>query len=199
MDAYKIISNSFQRTVENITMSVDSLAAQIEQAAGIMTECLLNDGRVFAVGNGTDGSLAQIFVGNLMATYENERPALPALALNSDSTIVSSIAAGGDPHDIYARQLGALGASSDVLLCINSAAREESLAAVMKTARERNIRVILLSNSLDDELGGLVHDDDIAIYVDSLHRPRTAELQLMILHCLCTIIDQNLFGTYSQD
>jgi phosphoheptose isomerase len=199
MDAYQIISSSFLRTVENITMSVDSLAGQIEQAAQIMTECLLQDGKIFAVGNGADGSLAQIFVTNLMATYENERPALPAVALCGNAASISAITTQDDPREIYARQLGALGKSGDVLLCINSSASEDSLATTLKTARERNIRAILLSNSLDDELGGLMNEGDVAIYVDSLHRPRTTELQLMVLHCFCTLIDQGIFGTYSQD
>jgi phosphoheptose isomerase len=199
MDTYQIISNAFQRTVENIANSVDSLAGSIEQAGQVMTNSLLQDGKIVALGNGADSALAQLFVSNLLSTHENERPALPALALSNDYTSISAIAASGDINDIYARQLRALGQAGDVLLCINSASSAGNLAPALLSAKERNMRIILLSNSLDEELGALIQDEDVAIYIDSLHAPRTVELQLMTLHCFCTLIDRGIFGTYSQE
>jgi len=199
MDYYQIISNSFQDTIETIALSVDSLAEPMERACALMVGALLEDHKIAACGNGVDGALAQLFTCNLLSRFEHDRPALPALALNSDGATLMAIADAGGLNDVYSRQLRALGQPGDVLLCISSAGEANNLLRAVQAAHERNMSVIALSNATDGEFGTLLHPEDVEIRIDSLQRSRVVELHTMIIHCLCKLIERNLFGSYDQE
>ena len=199
MDYYQIISEHFQDTVETIAASVDNLAGPIELASGLMARGLLEDHKIMACGNGVDGTLAQAFSINLMSRFENDRPALPALALNNDGANLTAIARAGSVNDIYSRQVRALGHAGDVLLCINSSGFSNDLSRAIQAAHERGMGVVVLSSSRDGELVTLLQSDDVELQVDSLRQPRTVELHTMIVHCLCVLIEHSLFGSYERE
>lgn len=194
MDHYQIISRSFQSTIENIAQSVDTLAEPVGRACELMVQALLEDRKIIACGNGVDGALAQLFNCHLLSRFEQERPALPALTLNSDGTSLTAIAQTGGLNDIYSRQLRALGQAGDVLLCISSAGEANNLLRAVQAAHEREMAVVVLSSATDGELGTLLQQDDVEIRVDSLQRPRVIELHTMTIHCLCELIEYRLFG-----
>ena len=199
MDYYQIISSNFQSTIETIAASVDTLAEPVNRASELMVRALLADRKIITCGNGVDGALAQLFACNLLSRFEHDRPALPALALNSDGTSLTAIAETGGLNDIYSRQLRALGQPGDVLLCISSAGEANNLLRATQAAHERNMGVVALSNATDSELGTLLHPEDVEIRIDSLRRPRVVELHTMTLNCLCELIEHSLFGSYNQD
>ena len=199
MDHYDIIAENFQSTIETIAMSVDSLAERIGRASELMVEALLQDRKIITCGNGVDGALAQLFACNLISRYEHDRPALPALALNSDGAAMTAIADNGGLNDIYSRQLRALGQSGDVLLCISSAGQANNLLRAVQAGHERNMAVVTLSSATDGEFGTLLQQDDVEIRVDSMRRPRVVELHTMTIHCLCQLIEHSIFGSYSQE
>jgi phosphoheptose isomerase len=196
MDYYQIISNNFQATIETIALSVDTLAEPVGRASELMVRALLEDRKIIACGNGVDAALAQMFTCNLISRFEHERPALPALALNSDGACLTAIAHTGGLNDIYSRQLRALGQAGDVLLCISSTGDANNLLRAVQAAHERNMAVVALSNATDGELGTLLQADDVEIRIDSLRRPRVAELHTMTINCLCELIEHSLFGSY---
>lgn len=199
MDHYQLISESFQSTIETIALSVDELAAPVSLASEVMVKALLEDSKIIACGNGVDGALAQLFACNLVNRFEHDRPALPALALNSDGASLTAIAHAGGFNDIYARQLRALGQTGDVLLCISSSGEAGNLLRAVQAAHERNMAVITLSNARDGEFRSLLQEGDVEIRIDSLRRPKAVELQTMTLHCLCALIEHSLFGSYDGD
>ena len=199
MDNYQIIAASFQQTIEAAAMSVDALAGPIEEAAALMTRALLDDGKILACGNGSDSALAQLFAGTLLDRHERERPALPALALGGDAVSISAIARAGDAADIYSRQLRALGQAGDVLLYINSAGGDISMLRAVQAARERDMGVIALTSSYDDELATLLQAGDVELRINAPGRASIVELQLMVIHCFCALIDHGLFGGYYED
>jgi phosphoheptose isomerase len=198
MDYYKIISENFQATIETIAGSVDTLAEPITRASQLMVGALLEDHKILACGNGVDGALAQLFTSNLLSRFEHERPALPALALNSDGATLTAIAQSSGLNDIYSRQLRALGQGGDVLLCINSGSTTSNLLRAIQAAHERNMGVIVLSNSADQELGSLLQPQDVELRVEASRAPRVAELHTMSIHCLCELIENSLFGSYQE-
>lgn len=199
MDYYQSISNNFQSTIETIAGSVDTLAEPVGLACELMVRALLEDRKIITCGNGVDGALAQLFACNLLSRFEHDRPALPALALNSDGAGLTAIAHSGGLNDIYSRQLRALGQPGDVLLCISSAGEANNLLRAVQAAHEREMSVVALSNATDGELGTLLHAEDVEIRIDSLRRPRVVELHTMTLHCLCELIEHSLFGSYAAD
>lgn len=200
MDYYQRIAENFQQTIEAIAMSVDSLAPPIEQSAQMMTRALLEDRKIIVCGNGSDAALGQLFVSNLLDRVEQERPALPALSLGVDATSLTAIACSNDLQDIFARQIHALGQAGDILLCINSNSRgHDNLGEALRAATDRNMAVILLSNSRDKQLGPLLQPDSVELPVAAPRKPRVVELHSMIIQSLCDLIELNLFGAYEQD
>ncbi|MEE4145017.1 MAG: SIS domain-containing protein [Halieaceae bacterium] len=199
MDYYDIIAENFQSTIETIAMSVDALAERIGRGSELMVQALLEDHKIIACGNGVDGALAQLFACNLISRFEHDRPALPALALNSDGAGLTAIADSSGLNDIYSRQLRALGQPGDVLLCVSSAGQANNLLRAVQAAHERNMTVVTLTSGTDGEFGALLQQDDVEIRIDSLRRPRVVELHTMTIHCLCQLIEHSIFGSYSQE
>jgi phosphoheptose isomerase len=196
-DDYQIIATSFQRVIETVAMAVDDLATPIARAVGLMTGCLLQDGKIIVCGNGVDASLAQLLSSNLLGCFERDRPALPALALGCDSGSLTAIATLQGFNDIFARQVRALGQPGDVLVCISSGASAGNLLRAAQAALERNMTVVALSNPADRELGELLRSDDVEIVSGAERQPGVVELHTMVIHLLCELIDRNLFGNYN--
>lgn len=199
MDYYQIISENFQNTIETIAVSVDSMAGPIESASQLMVGALLEDHKIIACGNGVDGALAQLFTCNLLSRFEHDRPALPALTLGSDGSNVTAIAQAGGLIDVYSRQLRALGQQGDVLLSINSSDEASNILRTVQAAHDRNMKVVALSNNADSELSSLLGPDDVELRISNPRRPRIVELHTMVIHCLCELIEHNLFGSYHQE
>lgn len=199
MDYYRIIADNFQGTIETIAMSVDNLAESIEHGGQAMAGSLLQDGKIIACGNGVDAALAQLFACNLLNRLEEDRPALPALTLVTESASITAIAQASGINDIFSRQLRALGEAGDILLCINSSSGADNLAQAIRAAHERNMMVVMMSNDGDNELGQLLESEDVEIKVPATRQARIAELHAMVINNLCELIDYSLFGTYNQD
>lgn len=195
MDYYDIIAGAFQSTIETIAMSVDNLATPIEQASQLMTQALLQDRKVFACGVGADAALAQLLCSRLMEGSEQDRPALPAFCLSGDAS--SSTTA--EQHEVFSRQLRALGQEGDLLLTINSGKTKPALAAVTLAAQRGNIHVVALSNTEDRLELGELNSSDTALVVDAKTHSQTIELHTMTLNMLCQLVEINLFGSYNQD
>jgi len=199
VDHYLLISDNFQDTIETIALSVDALANPISEASQLLVDTLLRDGKIISCGNGADGALAQLFACNLLNRFEHDRPALPALALNSDGASLLGIAQGGGLNDTFSRQVRALGQPGDTLLCISSGGDATNLLRAIQAAHERDLTVVALLHGGDAELGSLLQQEDVRIAVDHPRRARVVEMHTMVLQCLCQLIDHSLFGAYSQD
>jgi D-sedoheptulose 7-phosphate isomerase len=196
MNHYQIIADNFQNTIETIAMSVDSLAEAIEHGGQLMARALLADRKIIACGNGVDAALAQLFACILVNRFEADRPALPALTLGAENACVTAIAQSSSINDIFSRQLRALGQAGDILLCINSSRGAGNLLRAVQTAQDRNMAVILLSNSHDGELGVLVRPEDVQLQVPATRQARIVEMHTMVIHSFCELIDHSLFGNY---
>jgi phosphoheptose isomerase len=197
MDYYQIIANNFQSTIETIAMSVDGLAETIEQGSQLMAKALLADRKIIACGNGVDAAVAQLFACNLINRFEQDRPALPVLTLGADSACITAIAQSSNINDIFSRQLRALGQAEDILLCINSSRGAGNLLRAVQTAQDRNMGVILLSNSQDGELGALIRPEDVQLQIHATRQARILEMHTMVIHSFCELVDHSLFGNYT--
>ena len=199
MDYYRIIADNFQRTIDTIAMSVDPLAEVIERGGQLMAEALLADRKIIVCGNGVDAALAQLFTCNLLNRFDEDRPALPALTLGTDSASVTAIAQSIGISEIFSRQLRALGQAGDVLLCINSSIGTDNLLRAVQTAQERNMGVVMMSNAGDSEIGTLMRPEDVELRVDATQPARIVEIHTMVIHHFCELLDHNLFGTSNRD
>ncbi len=193
MDFYQRIAQGFQNRIEAIALTVDELAEPLERACIALTQALVSDHKIIACGNGPDVAMAQLLVHQLRFNSVRERPALPAISLSQD---VAAVTVGEDESfdTTYSRQLQALGQAGDVLVCICSGQAHRNLERAIQSAHQRNMSVILLSTSAEGSLMNLLEAEDTALLVDSAQQTLTLELHTMVVHSLCELIDEHLFG-----
>lgn len=199
MDYYQIIAERFQGTIESIAMSVDQLAGPIAQSSELMSQVLLQDGKIFCCGNGPDAALSQLFCYCLLSGLQQERPALPAFNLSADSAVLSGAYGSEDRAQLYARQIRALGRENDLLMLIDSGPGNPDLPIALAAARERGMLTVALISNENKSLASALNAGDPCIQVEANSRAQQIELQTMALQSLSQLIELSLFGDYNQD
>ncbi len=188
------IINHFSDSIQVKQDSMASLCELIEFASQKIVEALVNDHKVLACGNGGSAGDAQHFSSEMLNRFERERPALPAIALTTDTSTITSIANDYHYDEVFAKQLRALGQSGDILLVYTSSGNSGNIIKAVKAAHDRDMVVIALSGKDGGALAGALNEVDIEIRVPSWSTARIQEVHLLISHCLCDLIDQQLFG-----
>jgi len=193
MDTQRIRAH-FADSAELKLASVDTLAPVIARAASVMTECLLADGKLLACGNGGSAADAQHFAAEMVGRFERERPELPAIALTTDTSILTAVANDYDFSQVFAKQVRALGRSGDVLLAISTSGNSANVVAAITAAHEREMRVIAMTGKGGGRMNELLTVDDVHICVPHSTTTRIQEVHLLSIHCLCDAIDSSLLG-----
>lgn len=168
------------------------LTPRIEAAARMMTRCLLEDGKILSCGNGGSAADAQHFSSELLNRFELERPGLPAVALTTDSSTLTSIANDYAFVEVFAKQVRALGQPTDVLLAISTSGNSENIVRAIRAAHERGLRVVALTGRDGGAVAAALADGDIEIRVPAERTCRIQEVHLLVIHCLCDLIDAEL-------
>lgn len=184
------ITESIQ--TQEIIMS--ELGEMIEFTAQQIVNALLSDKKVLSCGNAISVSHAQYFASMMVNRYQRERPSLPTISLVNDVQMITSIASGQHYDDIYAKQLRALGEASDVLLLYSAEVAGLNLVKLINAAHDKQMIVILLVGENEVSLPTFLHEKDVCISVPSQIIQRIHEAHLLITHCLCDLIDSQLFG-----
>jgi D-sedoheptulose 7-phosphate isomerase len=192
---YKI----FQRSVDAKIQASEQILPHIVESSGTIVNCLLNGGKILVCGNGPSAALAQLFTNNLINRFERERPSLPAITLGCDLTNVTSIAYESNFNEIFAKEIRALGNKGDTLVILSSSGNPSNLLQAIQTAHEKDMLVITLSGRDGGNLSALLDANDKQILVPVDSRSRIHELHLLILFCLCDLIDEQLFGSIDED
>ena len=129
----------------------------------------------------------------MLNRYETERPSLPAIALTTDTSTLTSIANDYHFDEIFSKQLRALGNNGDVLLAISTSGNSRNVIKAIETAVSRDMPIIALTGGDGGDIAGLLGESDVEIRVPSSRTARIQEVHLLIIHCLCDIIDTTLF------
>jgi D-sedoheptulose 7-phosphate isomerase len=156
--------------------------------------CVTSGGKVLACGNGGSAADAQHFAAEFVGRYERERPELAALALTTDSSILTAIANDYDFSLIYAKQVRALGGAGDVLLAISTSGNSANVLAAMEAAHEREMTVVALTGKGGGKMGQALRETDVHICVPHDRTARIQEVHLLALHCICDGVDAQLLG-----
>lgn len=184
----------FHESIHAKQMAMDSLPSHIVQAGSMMADCLQNGHKILSCGNGGSAADAQHFSSELLNRFEMERPGLPAVALTTDSSTITSIANDYAYREVFSKQVRALGQAGDVLLAISTSGNSENIMAAIEAAHEREVHVVALTGHDGGAVAGLLAASDIEIRVPSLSTARIQEVHLLAIHCLCDLIDQHLFA-----
>ncbi len=188
------ITKHFQDSIETKQQAMPVLTELIEFASEKIVEALLADKKVLACGNGGSAGDAQHFSSEMLNRFERERPGLPAIALTTDTSTLTSIANDYSFDEVFSKQIRALGQSGDILLAYTTSGNSGNIVKAITAAHDKDLTVIAISGKDGGTVATLLNDSDIEIRVPSDSTARIQEVHLLISHCLCDLIDQQLFG-----
>ena len=194
MDATQRVKNNFLESIQIKTESLDKLAPIIASAADAMANSLLNNHKILACGNGGSAADAQHFSAEMLNRFEMERPGLPAIAITTDSSTLTSIANDYQYAEIYSKQIRALGQKDDVLFAISTSGESHNIVHAIDAAHDINMLVIALTGKDGGKIRGLLNTNDFEICVPAKSTARIQEVHIMIIHSLCDLIDLQLLG-----
>ncbi len=167
MEPRQRVLDLFRESIELKAEAGQSLAPQIVRAAELMTSCLLNEGKILSCGNGGSAADAQHFSSEMLNRFEMERPGLPAIALTTDSSTLTSIANDYQYADIYSKQIRALGKAGDVLLAISTSGDSHNVIHAIDAAHDRDMHIVALTGREGGQIADLVEEYDVEIRVPS--------------------------------
>lgn len=188
------IQQHFSDSVETKLAAADALPEYIAAAADVMFEALSNGNKILACGNGGSAADCQHFAAELVGRFERERPELPAIALTTDSSILTAIGNDYNFDAIFSKQVRALGHEGDVLLAITTSGNSGNVLAAIEAAHDRGMHVIALTGKGGGKVNAALGELDVHICVPADRTARIQEVHLLTIHCLCDLVDAMLFG-----
>jgi len=194
MDLISRISQHFSDSAQTKLDALEMLAAPLAGAAELMVGALVNNGKILACGNGGSAADAQHFAAELVGRFEMERQGLAAIALSTDSSILTAVANDYGYKTVFERQVRALGQPGDVLLAISTSGNSPSIIEAITAAHDNDLQVVALTGKGGGEIGQILRDSDVHICVPSDRTARIQEVHLLAIHCLCDGIDCLLLG-----
>lgn len=197
MNLNQRITRQFEDSIECKKKSLPLLLAPLAQAIETCTRCLLNEGKILSCGNGGSAADAQHFAAELVNRFEIERPPLAAIALTTDSSILTSIANDYDYVQTFSKQVLALGNPGDLLLAISTSGNSANVIEAIHAAHGKQMHVIALTGKNGGKINDILQEEDVHLCVPAEQTARIQEVHLLLLHCLCDGIDFSLFGVKS--
>ena len=194
MDLISRISQHFTDSAQTKLDALEMLAAPLAGASEMMVGALINNGKILACGNGGSAADAQHFAAELVGRFELERQGLAAIALTTDSSILTAVGNDYGYKTVFERQVRALGQPGDVLLAISTSGNSSSIVEAIRAAHDNELHVVALTGKGGGEIGQILHDSDVHICVPSDRTARIQEVHLLTIHCLCDAIDCMLLG-----
>ncbi len=194
MDLIARVAKHFEDSAQTKLNAVELMSAPIAAAIETMTHCLLNGGKSLACGHGGSAGDAQHFAAELIGRFEAERQELAALALTTDSSILTAVANDYAFDQVFSRQVRGLGHAGDVLLAISTSGNSGNVIEAIKAAHEHDMHVIALTGKGGGRIADMLGDEDINLCVPADRTARIQETHLLVIHCLCDGIDALLLG-----
>jgi D-sedoheptulose 7-phosphate isomerase len=188
------IRMNFTDSIQTKINSADSILHMVAEASEELVQALLEGHKILSCGNGGSACDALHFSSQMLNRFKQERPALPAIALNADIPALTAIANDYHFSDVYAKQVRAIGQSGDVLLAISTSGESGNIVNAIKAAHDKNMGVIALTGHDGGKIAGHLQEKDIEVRVPAYDTARIQETHILIIHCLCDIIDYRLFG-----
>ena len=194
MDPVQRIKENFRESIQVKTEVAKLLAPVIVSAAEAMTNCLLGEHKILSCGNGGSAADAQHFSAEMLNRFEMERPGLPAIALTTDASTITSIANDYQFAEIFSKQIRALGQTGDILLAFSTSGESHNIIHAIDAAHDRDMNIIALTGREGGQIADMMEKNDIELRVPSWSTARIQEVHIMIIHSLCDLIDRHLLG-----
>lgn len=168
------------------------LPEQVAHGIVAMTNCLRAGGKVMACGNGGSAADAQHFAAELIGRFERERQELAAIALTTDSSILTAVGNDYSYDEIFSKQVRGLGKKGDILIGISTSGNSKNVVKAIEAAKKMGIQIIALTGNDGGKIASLLGADDIHLCAPSTRTARIQETHLVLLHALCDGVDHLL-------
>ena len=188
------ITRHFQDSVETKQRVAAALTPRIAAASHLMVNSLKNGGKILACGNGGSAGDSQHFAAELIGRFERERAELAAIALTTDSSILTAVANDYSFDEVFSKQVRGLGKSGDILFAISTSGNSRNVVAAIEAAHLKGMHVVGMTGRNGGKIADLMKSSDVLLNVDSQLTTRIQEVHLLTLHCLCDAIDNLMFG-----
>ena len=195
MDLFARVQENFAASLEAKQQTLEAAGAAITRAAQLVTASLLDGHKILCCGNGGSAADAQHFASEMVNRFEQERPGLPALSLTTDASTLTSIANDYEFAEVFAKPVRALGQPGDILLAISTSGNSPNVLLAVEAAHERGMRVVALTGHDGGALAALAGEEDVEIRVPVQATARVQETHILVVHCLCDLIDRQLLGS----
>jgi D-sedoheptulose 7-phosphate isomerase len=194
MDLTAHLRTHFEEGVELRRRMAETLPAQIARAGEALAAALKAGRKALACGNGGSAADSQHFAAEIVGRFERERPGMPAIALTVDSSALTAIANDYDWDHVFAKQVEALGNAGDVLLAISTSGNSKNVVEAMRAAQARGVVVIALTGRDGGAMAKMLGPRDFHLNIAHPRTMRVQEMHLLVIHCLCEVVDNVLFG-----
>jgi D-sedoheptulose 7-phosphate isomerase len=188
------VSAHFNESIANLHAAAEPLAEPVARAAERIARSLLNNGKMLICGNGGSAADAQHFSSELLNRFEAERPGLPAVAITTDASTLTSIANDYAYAEVFARQIRALGQPGDVLFVITTSGNSSNIIQALQAGHEKQMSCIALNGRDGGEAARVMSAGDINIPAPGASTARIQEVHGLVIHCICDLIDREIFG-----
>lgn len=192
MNTRERIEQNFYKSAQLKLSAMRSLAPSIEIASQQLLEKLQRCNKILSCGNGGSAADAQHFSSELINRFERKRRGLAALALTTDTSTLTSIANDDHYEAVFSRQIEALGNPGDILLAISTTGNSANIIRAIEAAHTYKMTVIALTGYDGGKIAPLLTAQDVEIRVPADNTARIQEVHLLVIHCLCDVLDHSL-------
>ena len=192
MDKSYLIKDIFSDTITLATNVRETLSSDIVEVSELIFARLMNGNKIMACGNGGSAGDSQHFASELVNRFEIDRNELAGLALTADSSTITSIANDYGYDKIFSKQIAALGKKNDILLAITTSGNSKNIIRAIEQAHKNDITVILLTGKNGGKASAALKHEDREFRVPSNSTARIQEMHLIVIHCICSLIENNL-------
>ena len=186
-----IIENEFNEHIK-VANSIDCLTDAVAISAQLCIECLKNGGKILLFGNGGSAADAQHIAAELVGRFKAERKSLPAIALTTDTSVLTAIGNDFGYAHVFDRQVEALANKGDIAIGISTSGNSINVINALKLASKLNCITIGFSGQHGAEMNKICN---INLSVPSVDTPRIQEMHILIGHTICHLIDQEFCST----
>jgi D-sedoheptulose 7-phosphate isomerase len=194
MDLVAHLKQHFEEGIELRTRMAQTLPAEIARAGQALAGAMKAGRKALACGNGGSAADSQHFAAEMVGRFERERPGMPAIALTTDTSALTAIANDYDYDRVFSKQVEALGNPGDVLLAISTSGNSKNVVEAMKAAQARGLVVIALTGRDGGAMAKMLRSQDFHLNVAHPRTMRIQEVHLLVIHCLCEVVDNVIYG-----
>lgn len=192
------VSAHFRHSLEALERAAkdSELRRTIHAIADVITQAIRNGGKLMLAGNGGSAADAQHIAGEFLARLNFDRNPLPAIALTTDTSVLTAIGNDYGYEHVFERQVRGLGRPGDVLIAISTSGRSANILAALKTAREIGITAIGFTGAGERPMTAYC---DLCLVAPCAETPLMQQIHIVCAHAICEIVERNLFGRAADD